>query len=80
MLLTEFSTLWLETDKKFYPTVVPGYPVYAFNNFDCFHGSDFVEGKIRMILDTAGMLDATAHKELLERSVKKFKEFLIYSE
>jgi len=78
MLLTEFSTLWLETDRKFYPKVTPGYPIYAFNNSDCKHGSDFVEGKIRMILDTAGILDSKNHSELIRRSIAKFPNEVIY--
>lgn len=79
MLLTEIehSTLWLETDQRYYPKIPPSYPVYAFNNHDCFHGSDFKEGRIRMILDTAGMLDASKHRQLLNRSIEKFKDYVV---
>lgn len=81
MSLTDvrFSTLYLEKNKvKIHPRIPEGYPCYAFNNRDVLHAADYIPDRIRIILDTAGMLDAKKHKELLERSVEKFKEFVIY--
>jgi hypothetical protein len=88
MLLTDpaYNTLWLDPDTteegvsvtKLYCKVPQGYPVYAFNNLDCFHGSDHDPNRLRMILDTGGMLDKTKHTELIKRSVAKFKDNVIY--
>jgi hypothetical protein len=44
-----------------------------------FHGADYNSTRIRIILDTAGILDTAKHKELIDRSVEKFKDFVIYS-
>lgn len=88
MLLTDpaYNTLWLDPDTteegvsvtKLYCKVPQGYPVYAFNNLDCFHGSDHDPNRLRMILDTGGMLDKEKHTELIKRSVAKFKDNVIY--
>lgn len=76
----KYSTLYLEKDNvKMHPKIPEGYPCYAFNNKDVFHGADYNSTRIRIILDTAGMLDAAKHKELIDRSVEKFKDFVIYS-
>lgn len=74
-----FSTLYLEKDGvKIYPKIPEGYSCYAFNNKDVLHAADYDPTRIRIILDTAGMLDVQKHKELLERSVDKFKDYVIY--
>jgi hypothetical protein len=81
MSLTDVSrsTLYLQkNDVKIYAKIPEGYPCYAFNNKDVFHAADYDPSSIRIILDTAGMLDAKKHKELIERSVEKFKEYVIY--
>jgi hypothetical protein len=73
------STLYLQKDDvKMYTKIPEGYPCYAFNNKDVFHAADYDPSSIRIILDTAGMLDAKKHKELIERSIEKFKEYVIY--
>jgi hypothetical protein len=65
-----------EHGKKYYPTVLKDYPVYAFNNNDIYHGADIVLDD-RIILVCAGFLDAEKHTELINRSADKFKEYVI---
>jgi hypothetical protein len=73
------SKLYLEKDgNKFYPTMPNGYPCYAFNNKDCNHAAEYDSDRIRIILDTAGILDARKHRELITRSVNKFKDYVLY--
>jgi hypothetical protein len=62
--------------KKIYPTILKDYPVYSFNNRDVYHGADVVlDG--RLILVCIGILDNDKHRQLIERSVEKFKEYVI---
>jgi hypothetical protein len=81
MSLTDvnYSTLYLEKDGvKIHPKIPQGYPCYAFNNRDVLHAADYDPNRIRIILDTAGMLDVDKHNELLRNSIKKFKDYVIY--
>lgn len=74
-----YSTLYLQQgDVKLYPKIPEGYPCYAFNNRDVLHAADYDPNRIRIILDTAGMLDVDKHNELIQRSVEKFKSYVIY--
>jgi hypothetical protein len=88
LLLTdpEHNTLWVDPDtkeegvaiNKLYCKVPSGYPIYAFNNLNCFHGSDYNPNRLRMILDTGGMLDTVKHNSLINQSIAKFKNEVIY--
>ena len=62
--------------KKFYPTILKDYPAYAFNNNDTYHGADKVLDD-RIILICAGELDNEKHKQLIEHSSEKFKDYVI---
>jgi hypothetical protein len=42
------------------------------------HAADYDPTRIRIILDTAGMLDIEKHQELIKRSISKFKDYVIY--
>jgi len=73
------SMLYLEKNgQKYYPKIPFGYPCYAFNNADVMHAADYDPTRIRIILDTAGMLDIEKHQELIKRSISKFKDYVIY--
>lgn len=76
----EMDSFFIATDtkesKKVYPKILEEYPVYAFNNKDVYHGADVVlNGRIILICD--GILDHEKHRELIERSSKKFDEYVI---
>lgn len=63
-------------DHKVYPKILEEYPVYAFNNKDVLHGADIVLDN-RVILICDGILDHEKHLELVERSSKKFADYVI---
>lgn len=75
------TTLFLCNDKegngKVSPKIDPKWPCYAFNNDTAFHGAD-KKDKVRMIINTAGIIDPVKHKELIDRSVEKFKDKVMY--
>ncbi len=64
-----------ENGNKFYPNIVT--PCFAFNNTDCWHGA-IATKRPKIILTTAGIIDDQKHEELLNRSLKKYKEYAIY--
>jgi len=61
---------------KDYPIILKDYPIYAFNDQQAFHGADPVV-EDRVILICSGLLDHQKHEELIERSVEKFKDYVI---
>jgi hypothetical protein len=75
------TTLFLANDKdgtgKITPRIDPAWPCYAFNNDTSYHGADKGD-RVRMIINTAGIIDPVKHKELIERSIKKFKDQVMY--
>jgi hypothetical protein len=62
--------------QRTYPTILKDYPIYAFNNKDMYHGADPVLDR-RVIMICSGIIDEEKHQELISRSVKKFKEYVI---
>jgi hypothetical protein len=74
------STLFLCKDKdgeRIYPKLNPNWPCYAFNNDSVYHGAE-KKDRTRLIVNTAGIIDPIKHKELIDRSVKKFKDEVLY--
>jgi len=66
-----------ETDsERIYPTILEDYPVYAFNNNTVYHGADVILDN-RVILVCGGILDVDRHKELIDQSLEKFKDYVI---
>lgn len=65
-----------QNSEKKYPKILKDYPVYAFNNNKIYHGADTVLDQ-RIILICAGILDKEKHEELINRSVEKFREYVI---
>jgi len=62
--------------EKIYPKITEEHPVYAFNNNLIYHGADKVlDG--RVILICGGILDPDKHSELINRSLNKFKDYVI---
>jgi hypothetical protein len=59
-----------------YPTILKKYPIYAFNNKDVYHGADPVLDN-RIIMVCGGLIDHTKHNQLINRSAKKFKNYVI---
>lgn len=62
--------------KKVYPTILEDYPVYAFDNRNYYHGADPVLDD-RIILVCVGIIDEHKHKQLIDSSVEKFKDYII---
>jgi hypothetical protein len=62
--------------EKIYPKIIKEYPVYAFNNNRIYHGADKVLND-RVILICGGILDHDQHFELINRSLNKFKDYVI---
>lgn len=65
-----------QNSKKDYPIILKDYPIYAFNNMDTYHGADIILDR-RIILICSGIIDNKKHKELIERSANKFKDYVI---
>jgi len=59
-----------------YPVILEEYPAYAFNDTVMYHGADPVLDN-RIIMVFVGILDKEKHQELITRSVKKFKDYII---
>lgn len=59
-----------------YPVILKEYPAYAFNDTVMYHGADPVLDN-RIIIVVVGILDKEKHQELITRSVKKFKDYII---
>jgi hypothetical protein len=72
------QSFFISKDKvtKDYPVILKEYPVYAFNNKDIYHGATPVLDK-RIIMICAGVIDNDKHRSLINRSVDKFKEYVI---
>jgi len=62
--------------EKIYPKILKDYPVYAFSNNKVYHGADIVLDD-RIILICAGILDEEKHRNLIQKSVEKFKDYVI---
>lgn len=75
------TTLFLCKDEDGRDCVTPKihkeWPCYAFNNDTAWHGATKGD-RVRMIINTAGIIDPVKHKELIERSVDKFKDEVLY--
>lgn len=65
-----------ETSEKIYPKILEDYPVYAFDNRNYYHGADPVLDD-RIILVCGGVIDTDKHKALIDKSVEKFKDYVI---
>ena len=51
---------------------------FAINNHDAYHAADLPqEGQRKIIMTILGKLDKTKHKEILSRSLEKYKDYLI---
>jgi len=64
------------SNSRMYPTILKKYPIYAFNNKDVYHGADPVLDN-RIIMVCGGLIDHTKHNQLINRSAKKFKNYVI---
>jgi hypothetical protein len=74
------SSLFLCKEKegeRVYPKLNPSWPCYAFNNDTVHHGAE-KKDRVRLIINTAGIIDPVKHKELIDRSIKKFKDEVLY--
>ena len=72
------QSFFVSKDKinKDYPVILKDYPVYAFDNKNIYHGADIVLDK-RIIMVCAGVINNSKHQEIIDRSVEKFKDYVI---
>lgn len=64
-----------EGNDKTYIRVTREYPCFAFDNQNYHHGADVpIENEIRMQVLVFGLLDNEKHKELINRSLEKWKD------
>lgn len=66
-----------ENSEKILVTIDPKYSCFVFNNTDCWHGA-LKNDRPKIIITIAGIIDNERHKELLARSLEKFKDKAIY--
>jgi hypothetical protein len=59
-----------------YPVILDEYPAYAFNDTNMYHGADPVLDN-RIIMVFVGKLNKEKYSMLIEKSVEKFKEYII---
>lgn len=53
---------------------------FAINNYDAYHAADLPkEGQRKIIMTILGTLDKEKHKQILEQSIEKYKDYLITS-
>lgn len=53
---------------------------FAINNYDAYHAADLpAVGQRKIIMTILGKLDKKKHKEILDRSLEKYKDYLITS-
>lgn len=75
----KYNTFYFSTDEhgdnKMYPNLVT--PCFAFNNTDVYHGA-LATKRPKIILTMAGIIDNDKHKKLLDRSLKRYKEYALY--
>lgn len=64
-------------NEKYYPTVDPKYPVFAFNNTDITHGTEQPTG-LKIVLGIMGIIDNEKHEVLIKRSLEKFPDKAIW--
>jgi hypothetical protein len=62
--------------EKVYPNITKENPCFAFNEFQCLHGSDYI-GPGKVMLMAGGLLDREKHKSMIERNLLKFKDHVI---
>lgn len=53
------------------------YRCFAFNNSECWHGAE-TTNRPKIMIATTGIIDDEAHKELVARSIDKFKDKVLY--
>jgi len=66
----------LHNHKKYYPQIDRKYRCFAFNNNNIEHGADSPKGT-KILLSTVGILNRDKHKDLINRSIKKFSDKVI---
>lgn len=75
----KYNTFYFSKDEsaehKIYPKLVT--PCFAFNNTDVYHGA-VATNRPKIILTAAGIIDNDRHEQLLERSLKKYKDYALY--
>ena len=65
---------------KYIPSIDINYRCFAFNNTDLQHGADWPTTGTKILLTTAGVIDEEQHSRLIDRSVEKFKDKVLYAD
>lgn len=74
------NTFYISKDPKserIKPQIDNTYRCFAFNNSKCWHGAE-PTARPKLMIATTGIIDDTAHKELVARSIDKFKDKVLY--
>jgi hypothetical protein len=76
----EYNTFYMckeENSERAKPKFDDTYRCFAFNNSECWHGAE-PTNRPKIMIATTGIVDNEAHKELIARSVEKFKDKVLY--
>jgi hypothetical protein len=74
----DYCTFYFDVNgERVIPKINKDYCCFVFNNTDVQHGA-FKMDREKIILTCAGIIDNDKHNELLNRSIEKFKDELIY--
>jgi hypothetical protein len=73
----KYNTFYLEhKGEKIFPQIDSKYRCFAFSNSDVMHGAVPTD-RTKILLSTVGIMNEEKHKELIERSIKKFSDKVI---
>jgi hypothetical protein len=74
------NSFFIENDRvgKKYVTLPTDSPGWAMSGTACYHGNDQTESNKKLLLYVMGDLDLDRHVRLIEKSVNRFKEYIIY--
>lgn len=72
------NTFYMETlsGQRLDIDIHPHYRAFAFNNVDFKHGAE-TPHKTKILLSVVGILDHDKHDELISRSIRKFKDYVV---
>jgi len=77
VLVGSTDKLFVKNDSGWVQAILPSVPCcYVLNSSKCWHKLDMDEG--RETLYVRGFIDPTKQKELIERSLAKYKDYAIY--
>lgn len=67
-----------EIEGRKFPSFPPGFNAFVVSDRECFHGAQFFPNHPKYIVSIFGLLDHSAHTEMLQKSLEKFGQYAIW--